>query len=787
MARNIGATLSLKDGNFFANVKSAMSETSKLKQTLTDATKSTDKFGKGFKASSGLATKAIAGIGAVAVGVSGMALSFGKEYTSAVNSISAQTGLAKSELEGLDGVMKNIYSANYGDNFQDIADAISIVKQTTKEIDPSGIEQMTTDALALRDTFGFEILESVRSANMMMEQFEITGTEAFNLITQGVQKGLDKNGDFLDTLNEYSVHYKQIGIDAEGMLNSLINGTASGTFSVDKLGDAVKEFGIRVKDGTADDAFKTLGLSVDATKKAFVTGGKAGADAFKQVTEKLFAMKDSVKQNELGVKMFGTMWEDLGIEGVKALTNVEGAADRTYDAMSQLKDVKYDDLGSAFEGIGRTLTTGLLLPISDRLLPVVNDFAQNLNASFASGELSGYVDALGGKIVSVADKVAAAAPTIIGFAENIGSVAGFVIDNWNLIGPVVAGVGSAILTYKAAVTAANVVEGIRNGLIAFSAVMTGTQAAAFAPLTTATIAQIAATQALNIVTQAWGVAVTFATSKIGIIVAIVGIAITAFVFFWNKFEGFRNFWISAWDVIKNVVSAAWSGIKTVFSAIASGVGAVFNAAQATVSQKLSNIKNAYTAHGGGVKGVVFATIEGVKGYYTTGLTFIDNLTGGKLTEIKNKFESGFDAAKNSVINAFTTIKTKVSGLWEELKSIIKTPHMEVTGTVSVLGYDTPIPKFGLKWYASGGIMTRPTIFGVNGNTLLGGGERGAEAILPLSVLWNKLETFLQPQRALAPATVNHNTITVKVYSNNEDDATLADKVADKILEILDNM
>jgi phage-related protein len=354
------------------------------------------------------------------------------------------------------------------------------------------------------------------------------------------------------------------------------------------------------------------------------------------------------------------------------------------------------------------------------------------------------------------------------------------------VSPVIAGIAAAVTTYKVAVTAANVVEGIRNGLIAFSAVMTGTQAAAFAPLTTATIAQIAATNALNIVTGALGATMKFFTSGIGIVSLIVCI-VAAFVYCWNRFEGFRNFWISAWDVIKNGASAAWGGIKAVFSAISTVVSTVFGAMKATVTQKLGNIKNAYTSHGGGVKGVVFAYMEGVKSFYTAGLTFVDNLTGGKLTAIKDKFISGFNTVKESVVNAFASIRDKIKGIWDNIKSFFKMPSIEVVGTVTIAGFDTPIPKLGVKWNAQGGIMTRPTIFGVNGNNFLGGGEKGAEAILPLSVLWDKLERFLAPQRAAVPVRANNNVINVNVYSNNEDDATLADKVAEKILEILDNM
>ena len=100
------------------------------------------------------------------------------------------------------------------------------------------------------------------------------GKKLLNLIAQGAQNGLDKNDDLLDTINEYSVHFSQAGYSAEEMFNSLKNGTDAGTFSVDKLGDAVKEFGIRMKDGTANDSLKELGLNVDDVTKRFAQGGE---------------------------------------------------------------------------------------------------------------------------------------------------------------------------------------------------------------------------------------------------------------------------------------------------------------------------------------------------------------------------------------------------------------------------------------------------------------------------------------------------------------------------------
>ena len=99
------------------------------------------------------------------------------------------------------------------------------------------------------------------------------------------------------------MHFKSLGLDAEDMFNSFANGADAGTFSVDKLGDAVKEFGIRVKDGSDGtmQAFKDIGLNADETAAAFAAGGEQAAKAFDDVTTALFAIDEPLAQNTAGV------------------------------------------------------------------------------------------------------------------------------------------------------------------------------------------------------------------------------------------------------------------------------------------------------------------------------------------------------------------------------------------------------------------------------------------------------------------------------------------------------
>ena len=308
-------------------------------------------------------------------------ITFGDEADRAMNNLTAKTGLYTDGMEKFEDVMKNIYNANYGESFEDISDAMAEVMTQSWDWGAENIEKVTTNALTLRDTFDFEVAESVRAVNMMMEQFGITSDEAFNLIARGTQVGLNKNGDLLDVINEYSVHYSQMGASAEEFFYSLNNGASQGVFSVDKLGDAYKEFGIRTKDtaSSTTEAYELLGLNADKMRSKFAEGGDSAKEASAEVMEALFSIDDQVKQNQAGVGLFGTMWEDLGKDAIESLMQIsEDGSDSfidLYETMDDINAIKYDSFGEALQGIGRNLQTGILMPISEKLLPIVSDLA----------------------------------------------------------------------------------------------------------------------------------------------------------------------------------------------------------------------------------------------------------------------------------------------------------------------------------------------------------------------------------------------------------------------------
>lgn len=364
------------------DVKKGMSgvdgEADDVSSALKDVEKSSDKASDGFTVMKGAIASLIAdGLKALAKEAAETMKNLVTETEKAYGSFQAQTGASTSEMKKFKKEMNAIYKAGLGESLEDIADAMAEVKKQTKETDPSKLKDLTENAIALRDTFDMDIKESMRAVNMLMDQFGISGDEAYNLIVQGAQNGLDKNGDLLDTINEYGVHYHQLGYDADEFFNSLANGTEAGTFSVDKLGDAMKEFGIRTKDTakTTTEGFELVGLNANEMRTAFAKGGETAQAATKKTLKALLNMDDQVKQNQAGVDLFGTMWEDLGIEGVKALMNTNGKLDMTKKSMEEMKKIKYDNVATEFTKIGRTLQMDFLVPLAEKAIPYVKQFA----------------------------------------------------------------------------------------------------------------------------------------------------------------------------------------------------------------------------------------------------------------------------------------------------------------------------------------------------------------------------------------------------------------------------
>lgn len=430
-------------------------------------------------------TFAVVGAGVTAVGTAtaGVLVNLGNGYNKAVNQIGSATGATGKELKQLGQIAQNVYSHNFGDSLEDVADGISVVRQNTQLMGEE-LQAATEAGFALRDTFGYELSESARTASALMKNFGIDANKAYNIIATGAQKGADQNGDLLDTLNEYSTQYAALGLSADQFVNGLIAGAEAGVFSIDKVGDAVKEFNIRAKDGSKSttSAFATLGLKASTTMQAFAKGGDTAQKAFFEVVKALEAMKDPVEKNQTAVALFGTQYEDLEKTVLPVLASMEDASKTTYDALGEINEIKYKDLGSALQGLKRTIE-GALIPSASKIASgpmmtamqelqrMANDLAKSIKAGEYDSVFAGIADGITGvirmlpKIRDGIRKIAPVVSNIAGITMDFLSVA---VDNIDLVISAIAGVSAAIAGLKLLTFIGDVTQAVKTLTAAFS-------------------------------------------------------------------------------------------------------------------------------------------------------------------------------------------------------------------------------------------------------------------------------------------------------------------------------
>nr|DAM78458.1 MAG TPA: minor tail protein [Caudoviricetes sp.] len=225
----------------------------------------------------------------------------------------------------------------------------------------------------------------------------------------------------------------------------------------------------------------------------------------------------------------------------------------------------------------------------------------------------------------------------------------------------------------------------------------------------------------------------------------------------NKLDELKTGYKTKVSEIKNKWTEDYTNIKDKATSI-------METARQNVSTKLENIKSAYNEKGGGMKGIVNATFVAIKDNMNSQMSLANSLTGGKLDNIRSAFQSKLSSAKSTASSALEGIRSSFSSKMESAHSVVTSalsrirnafnfhwslphlnlPHISVSGGVAPFGIGGKgsLPHFSIQWYKTGGIMTNPTVFGINGSSLMAGGEAGAEAILPLSEFYNRLNNIL---------------------------------------------
>lgn len=456
--------------SFATNSAKITAKINKESEALEELTKNQREYQEAQSALSGVGSNVKGLVAGATAGLGlGMVVSDVSAYQQAIGQAKAMTGAMDEDWQNIESSIRAVYTSGFSTDMLDAAQIVGQVRQIMGDLG-GDLQNVSRDAIVLRDTFGIDIVESTRAAKVMMEQFGITGEQAYTLIAQLAQKGANKNGDLADTINEYSVLFSQAGFSAEQMGSLYAIGSEKGIWSIDKMGDAIKEFNIRVKDGskTTTEAFEAVGLDTDIMSHKFAKGGKSSQEAFKETIKALKAVEDPVKRNIAGVGFFGTMWEDLGEKAIFAMAETDNSLNMNANTLDDISKNKLNNASAAFAQLGRTIEVQFIAPLAEKATPVIQGINEALSgidpsvlvaaiagvgsaiAAFSAASFIAGLGGIGAAASAAAVAIGAISWPVLAVAAIIGVLVAagvYLISNWDSISAKAAEVYSNVVSY----------------------------------------------------------------------------------------------------------------------------------------------------------------------------------------------------------------------------------------------------------------------------------------------------------------------------------------------------
>lgn len=590
----------------------------------------------------------ISGLGDKIVDLGGKAVEASLQYQQSLGILKANTTLSKQELEQLGGVAQNVFKSGVTDSIDEATQATALMKQSFGDLNNQQLTQLTGQVITLSQRTGTDVNENVRAASKLMQSFGLDAQSAFDLVASGYQNGLNKSGDFTDTLNEYAPLFQEAGFSAQDMFEVLKNGTENGAMNTDKVADAVKELQIRLGDGSFEKVMGSFSQNTQDTFNKWKDGKATVKDVATSIQNDLKNM--SPEQQQQALSQLSTQFEDLGTKAGSSLFDIKGGFDEVKGAMdaatesdpSQEWQSTWNEFATSLQQIGTDVLTALQ-PVLDFVAKMMEAF-RNLPAPIrifieVVAGLMGVFALLAPIIASIISIVSALAPVFSAIAGVVGTVAGV------LSGPLILGIAAAI------------------------------------------------------------------AAIVGIIAAIMN-------------------WSTIWNWIQGVIAAFSAWFSATWQSISAWFSSVLSAISSTASSVWNGILNT-------IRGIVNEISNVISNVWNT----IKSVTSSVWNGIKSAIEGPINAAKDAVSRGINAIKNlfnfKIS--WPH----IPLPHFKISGSFNPL--KGKVPSIGIDWYAKGGILTRPTVFGMNGNNLMVGGEAGKEAVAPLSDLMDYVRQAVAEQ------------------------------------------
>lgn len=526
----------------------------------------------------------------------GAAMKFANDFDVATGRIQAGLGVTGKEAEKLTGVAQKVFVNGWGESLTEVSDTITLVRNNMGELNNADLQKVTEGAYILAERFDADVNESTRAAGQLMKDFGVDSTKAMDMLTWGFQNGLDYTGEFLDTVREYSPQFREMGFTGEQMLNTLKTGFDAGAWSLDKVGDSIKESHLRMSDMSeaTKEAYKSLGLNAEEYAGKIAKGGKEGNKAFQEIIQKLMAVEDATLRNQLSTDLFGTQYEDLREKVIFSMAgaskSIEGLEGTTQRAGEALQDNFGERLQIAFRQLQEALIPlgNVLLDMAEFILPYLTSAIQTVSQWFQS------LSPVGQQVVAVIGLIAAAVgPFLTAFSMMIGPLT----TAWQWLSKV-----RAIFPL------------IRTAMLAL-------------------------------------------TGPVGIISAIV-VALALLIY--ENWDSISKWTTEKWGQIKNFLSNMWSLTKILFEQslkfISDFIDKTWKAAKTVTENSWNGIKTFFSNTWQGMKNGANNAAENIRSYVSGKWQALKDKTNEIYNSIKTKIQNTWNDAKGIVQNTAEAIR-----------------------------------------------------------------------------------------------------------------------------------
>lgn len=340
--------------------------------SLKDATKQFGAFAGGMAVA--ISTKAL---DVVLEGIDAIKESF-NEVTDAANTFAGKLGIDKKFTSYFLNFANDLVKSGMAESVEEAQEAITQVYQTAgKAVSPKGLQELTKYAISFSKTFDTDVNETMRGASRMMENFGISGEEAFNLLTVGAQQGLNQSNELADNMAEYSQLFSQMGFGADETFALLEAGLDGGAYNLDKVNDLIKEMGISLTDGRFEE---NANMFSDSTRNLFNEWKKGNATqgaVVKAMLQDFSKMDNGYEALNKASTVWSALGEDNSLKVITAMANASDSFGETSGAAKTLNDTvsnttAWDAFTNGIKGTvndiaiwGQQFTSKMTKPIED--------------------------------------------------------------------------------------------------------------------------------------------------------------------------------------------------------------------------------------------------------------------------------------------------------------------------------------------------------------------------------------------------------------------------------------